>query len=64
MTRDEMGGKLRVLGMSQVDFATVLGVAVTTVHHWKEIPKYVEIIIYLMEQVKKLGGNHVAVAQK
>lgn len=57
MNQHELGGRLHALRLSRTEFAQKLGVATTTIYHWKEVPRYVVVILDLMERVHHLEGN-------
>lgn len=54
VTRNDMVGRLKMLGLDQCDFAAKLGVNVSTVRHWKVVPQYAAVLIETLELAKKL----------
>lgn len=57
VTRNEMVGRLKMLGLDQRDFANMLGVNVSTVRHWKVVPQYAAVLIETLELSKELADR-------
>jgi hypothetical protein len=52
VTRSELTGRLKVMGMKRDEFAAMLGVSIHTTYHWKEVPVYAVVIVGLLEKIK------------
>lgn len=57
MQRSDLTGKLKLLGLKRGDFAAMLGVSIHTTYHWTATPRYVDVVVDLLEEVKRLKGN-------
>lgn len=54
MTRGDLTARLKLLGVRRDEFAEMLGVTTATTYHWAMVPKYVDVIVGLLEELKKL----------
>ena len=54
MDRKTFKNKLKTLGISQKEFATLTGCAYSTVKNWQDIPKWADVLLNYMETFSKL----------
>lgn len=57
MTRDDLAGRLRLLGIKPFHFATMTGISPVTVYSWgvrRGIPSWVELLLTAWERNRDL----------
>jgi uncharacterized coiled-coil protein SlyX len=57
MDKTEFRERLDRLGMKQAEFAKVIRIDQMSVYHWKEPPRYVEVVLGLLEKLRAIQGE-------